>query len=70
MGHSPIYYRIRSCVRFIFWVSLAYAILITCLIIGESGGKNIPDCEEYHYPCETTTTIYDPYGYETYRPND
>jgi len=69
MGHSPTYYRIRSLVRFVFWASLAYAIMVSVILIGESGGADIPDCQEFHYPCETTTTIYDPYGYETYRPD-
>jgi hypothetical protein len=70
MGHSPTYYRIRSFVRVVFWATLASVTTIAVVTLGERFGGDIPDCEEYHYPCETTTTIYDPYGYETYRPND
>lgn len=63
MSHPPVYYTVRSVVRFAFWGGLAFLFLWLCASIGNATGKNIPDCEYFHYPCETTTTVYDPYGY-------
>lgn len=63
MSHPPIYYKVRSCVRVAFWASVATAFLWVCFAIGDATSKSVPDCEYFHYPCETTTTIYDPYGY-------
>lgn len=39
------------------------AFLWVCLAIGNANTEPVPDCEYFHYPCETTTTVYDPYGY-------
>ena len=68
VSHPPVYYRVRSCVRFVFWVSL---IGTTLILIGSIGDEKqgLPDCEYYHYPCETSTTVYDPYGYNIYSYN-
>jgi hypothetical protein len=68
MNHPPVYYTVRSCVRFVFWVSLIGATLILIGSIGDEK-QGLPDCEYYHYPCETSTTVYDPYGYNTYSYN-
>lgn len=63
MSHPPIYYTVRSAVRFVFWTSVAMAFLWVCLAIGNANTEPVPDCEYFRYPCETTTTVYDPYGY-------
>ena len=63
MSHPPVYYTVRSVVRFVFWTTLAVAFLLACLAVGNANTKSVPECEYFHYPCETPTTIYDPYGY-------
>jgi len=67
MSHPPIYYTVRSFVRFVFWTSLGTMTFILLASMGDET-QGIPDCEYYHYPCETTTTLYDPYGYNIYQP--
>lgn len=66
MEHPPIYYTVRSCVRWVFWTTVAMALMLAALAIGNATSKPIPDCEYFHYPCETPTTVYDPYGYNPY----
>lgn len=62
MRHPPIYYKVRSVVRFVVWGTLAWFVLWACFSIG-ADTEPIPDCEYFEYPCETPTTVYDPYGY-------
>jgi len=58
-----MYYFVRSCVRFVFWGTLVALFWLGIIAISNSYGNDIPECEAFHYPCETPTTIYDPYGY-------
>ncbi len=67
MSHPPIYYTVRSCVRFTFWASLLFGTFYVIASIGDEK-QGLSDCEYYYYPCETTTTLYDPYGYNIYQP--
>ena len=62
MSHPPIYYTVRTCVRFVFWSVIIITLLWVCAVIGSSHDKSVRECEYFHFPCETTTTLYDPYG--------
>lgn len=64
--HPPVYYTVRSIVRFVFWFTVAMLILWSCAAIDPLGVEDVPDCEYFQYPCETPTTVYDPYGYDPY----
>lgn len=57
-----MYYFVRSCVRVVFWGAVAVALLLAMTAYLNHAEKDIPECEYFHFPCETPTTVYDPYG--------
>ncbi len=60
---ETMYYFVRSCVRFVFWGTIVGLLMYGVIAYTNTYDNGIPDCELLHFPCETTTTIYDPYGY-------
>jgi len=58
-----MYNFVRTCVRFVFWGTIVSAVWLGIIAISNSYDSDTPECEMLHYPCETPTTIYDPYGY-------
>ena len=60
---DTMYNFVRSCVRFVFWGTIVSAVWLGIIAISNSYDSDTPECEALHYPCQTPTTIYDPYGY-------
>ena len=60
---ETMYNFVRSCVRFVFWGTIVSAVWLGMIAVSNSYDSDTPECKMLHYPCETPTTIYDPYGY-------
>lgn len=56
-----MYYFVRSCVRWVFWTLLLMLAMFGCSKLAGGDELNIPECEYFHYPCPTDTTVPDPY---------
>lgn len=59
---GTMYYFVRSCVRWLFWTVIISAFWLALINYTNNYTEKIPDCELGYFPCETPTTIYDPYG--------